>query len=221
MGKFPLYINEDGSIGKKIDLGNGGYIQVNDATMVGSMIAITNQFNNVCAEFHNKLMSMGVKAYRCNDGWVDRIACEMSVFAHEKDKGYYWYGEVGVGDKVFIGNAHDGGRFAEVLSVKHYVHTQEIRYKPLQEVLDGKDRKYITKNNAPKISFWDRLQGKERPRLVTDIYEQWPIPERCCATCCCFDTRHRLCDRGYRVGDCFKTTDCEKYNEPCIQELPI
>lgn len=178
MGKFPLYINEDGSIGKKIDLGNGGYIQVNDATMVGSMIAITNKFNYVCAEFHDKLMSMGVKAYRCNDGWVDRKRCVAIIDPHERTKGYYWFGNAEIGDKIFIGNSHDGGRMAEVIKVKEWASgALAFYYKPLEEVIDGADSSFITKNNAPKYTFWDKIKGRKKPFLKTDIYEVWPIPK--------------------------------------------
>lgn len=214
-GSFPLFYNEDGSIGKRFDLGHGGYIQVNDATMVADMANIHKSFNDVCEEFHNRLMSMGVKAYRCNDGWVDRVACKMTLFVDECTKGYYWYGHVEVGDKVFIGNSHDGGRFAEVLSVKESVlgSSLDIFYKPLQEVLDGKDRKYITEHNAPKYTFLDWLSGKARPSLVTDIYERYPIPERCCARCVFFDTECKFCYKGCRVEDCFEPTDCEWYGE--------
>lgn len=168
---FPLYINKDGSIGKRVDLGNGGYMQINDATMVKPLLAAERKFREQCNEFHEKLLSMGVKTYRCNDGWVDRKNCIMTIFLSEHDKGYYYYGGVKVGDKIFIGNAHDGGRFAEVTKVEEGFASLDVSYKPLEETLDGFRCKYITINNAPKLSFWDRLLGKEQPYLSTDIYE--------------------------------------------------
>ena len=213
--RFPLYINEDGTIGKKIaDLGNGGYIKVNDARLVDTMIDINNKFNNECEEFHNKLMSLGVKAYRCNDGWVDRKRCVAIIDPSERTKGYYWFGKAEIGDKIFIGNSHDGGRMAEVLKVKEWVmDALAFYYKPLEEVIDGINSPFITKNNAPKYTFWDKINGKKKPYLKTDIYEMYPIPQHCCVMCKRYNSERNFCFKGCMVEDCFEPTDCEWYGE--------
>ena len=221
---FPLYVNDDGTIGKKVaDLGNGGYIKVNDARMVGTMISVTNKFNMVCEEFHEKLISFGVKAYRCNDGWVDRRRCIATIRPSERTKGYYWYGLAEVGDKIFIGNAHDGGRMAEVLKVEDGYGYGSIKYhyKPLEMVIDGANSAFVTKNNAPKYTLWDRIRGKEKPYLKTDIYEVWTIPERCCVRCRNFDSECNFCYRSYKIDNCF-TYCCHHFNIPrkkSLQEL--
>lgn len=212
--RFPLYINEDGTIGKKIDLGNGGSIVVNDSNLVGTMMSITNKFNRTCSEFHDKLMALGVKAYRCNDGWVDRKRCIAIIDPHERKKGYYWFGDAHVGDKIFIGNSHNGGRMAEVVKVKEWVMgALAFYYKPLEEVIDGADSPFITKNNAPKYTFWDKINGRKKPYLKTDIYEVYPIPKHCCVMCERYDSECDFCYKGCRVKDCFEPTDCEWYDE--------
>lgn len=64
--------------------------------------------------FHDKLLSMGVRAYRSNDGWVDREN-HIITFFRECTLGYYFgMNELNVGDKIFIGDEADGGQFAIV-----------------------------------------------------------------------------------------------------------
>ena len=61
---------------------------------------------------------MGVKAYRCNDGWVDRDRHIITFFEDEVKKGYYM-GNMNLkeGDKIFIGNESSGGQFALIDNV--------------------------------------------------------------------------------------------------------
>lgn len=76
-----------------------------------------SEFNDDCEVFHQYMMDEGVKAYRCNDGWVDRENNIATFHDTERDPGYYWYGEANVGDKIFIGNAHDFGYYAIVTEI--------------------------------------------------------------------------------------------------------
>lgn len=96
----------------------GGTIIVNNPSMVDEVAEGLHKFNMECLEFHQKLMSLGVKAYRCNDGWVDRHHHNVTFFSSEKEHGYYW-GNMNLqsGDMIFIGNAHSGGHFATIENV--------------------------------------------------------------------------------------------------------
>ena len=74
--RFEQYINSDGTVGKKIPIGNhGAYIKINDAALVSSFMENHIKQEKANEEFHQKLMSLGVRSYRCNDGWVDREKC--------------------------------------------------------------------------------------------------------------------------------------------------
>ena len=93
----------------------GGSMVINDPTMIGGVAQAINMFNMECLEFHQQLMALGVKAYRCNDGWVDRKQHNVTFFSHEKEHGYYWADmHLLPGDFIFIGNAHEGGYFATI-----------------------------------------------------------------------------------------------------------
>lgn len=96
----------------------GGTIIVNNPSMVDEVAQGIQKFNMECLEFHQKLMSLGVKAYRCNDGWVDRHHHNVTFFSSEKEHGYYW-GNMNLqsGDMIFIGNAYNGGHFATIENV--------------------------------------------------------------------------------------------------------
>lgn len=185
---------------------DGSVWQVNDASRIGEFERIHRDFNDECNDFHELLMNSGVKAYRCNDGWVDRKRCTAKFFSNEAVKGYYWGNmHLIAGDLIFIGNAHDGGRFAVVIKAETmWGNAIECHYYPLAFTLDGKNRKYITKNNAPKLSWWDKhIRKVKEPHLQTDIYEVWPIPEHSCLKC------HRLCDGGNDAIYCNRN-DCWK-----------
>ena len=91
----------------------GCSIIVNDPSLVDSTSKLLCNFDERCRLFHQKLLSMGVKAYRCNDGWVDRDRHIITFFEDEVKKGYYM-GNMNLkeGDKIFIGNESSGGQFA-------------------------------------------------------------------------------------------------------------
>lgn len=95
----------------------GGTLTVNkgDAGKIAEILQKRAIADNA---FHDKLMSLGVKAYRSDDGWIDRNNCEVTFLKSDTTKGWYW-GDLNmdVEDKIFIGNASDGGRFAEITFV--------------------------------------------------------------------------------------------------------
>ena len=174
--RFRQYINEDGSVGKVYNLSNGATVKVNDADFVPIFEAHQAQWNKQHREFHKKMMSMGVKAYRYNDGWVDRKKCIVTFFSDEQDEGAYWGNmSLELGDKIFIGDLFDGGRFAIITAVFKQYPGQRSRYygyKPLDEVLDGeglfgKPSKFLTALTYHP-SIWQRWFGKQ-PYLKSDI----------------------------------------------------
>lgn len=173
--RFPLYENPDGSIGKIIPIGNnGGYIKINDASLVDSFLENHRKQKEMDYAFHNKLLQMGVKAYRANDGHVDRDNHKVTFFLSEKEPGWYWFGACNEGDKIFIGDRNAGGRFAivtEVLKSKVYSWI-ECTYKPLAETLNGinfngEEIPYLTPLTY-KPTFWEKL-FKSAPKLRSDI----------------------------------------------------
>ena len=86
--------------------------------ILDSILESERRFNSECDAFHDRMMSMGVKAYRSNDGWVDRVNHNLRFFAEERTKGYYWGNlHLQKGDKIYIGDAHDEGKFAIIESV--------------------------------------------------------------------------------------------------------
>lgn len=110
---------------------------VNDPKEVQGLVACLNKFDNECEAFHRKLMSENVKAYRCNDGWVDRKNYIVTFHSDDKTYGYYWGNlDLKIGDKIFIGDVHDSGKFAiieEVVSCDKNWGTGKYRYKLIEE----------------------------------------------------------------------------------------
>lgn len=94
-------------------------ITINNPVMAGPVVnALASFFEQACS-FHESLMRQGVKAYRCNDGWVDRENHTITFFERERDEGYYWSDlDLQPGDLIYIGCASDPkGSFAEIVSV--------------------------------------------------------------------------------------------------------
>jgi len=172
--RFPLYENPDGSIGKIIPIGKrGGYVKINDASLVSSFLESERKWNEQNEAFHHKLLGLNVKAYRCNDGWVDREKCRVTFFKDDDEIGWYWHTGCKVDDKIFIGNRCDGGRFAIITDIKYspgmsYIYT----FKPLPDTLDGETlngevRPYLTALTYHP-TFWERI-FKPVPELSSDI----------------------------------------------------
>ena len=100
-------------MGTKLDFPGGGHIIVNNPAMLPGVALSILDFNQRSNQFHCQLMEFGVKAYRCNDGWVDRVNHIVTFFAFERERGWYW-GNINLakGDKIFLGTPDDGGQFA-------------------------------------------------------------------------------------------------------------
>lgn len=139
-------------MGTKLDFPGGGYIIVNNPNEVPGMIKTIQDFKHKSEQFHHRLMEMGVKAYRCNDGWVDRERHIVTFFDHERDCGWYW-GNMNLtkGDKIFLGNSSDGGQFAIVDGVAE-VGCYCIRY--YYHLID----EYIDYNPPKPKSKWLRIR---------------------------------------------------------------
>lgn len=144
-------------IKEKIDIPGGGFIEIHDSRLLPTFIENEKKRRNEMEEFHNKIMGMGVKAYRCNDGWVNRDDHNVTFFSDDKEEGYYWGNkDLEVGDTIFIGNMNDGGRFAKIIKCdKLWVSydgnwTRTYGYEPLDETLNGNDRPYITEKTLTK-----------------------------------------------------------------------
>ena len=97
---------------------NGGVTIVHDMSVLGDILEADRKFYAECDVFHDRMMALGVKAYRCNDGWVDRKNHNLTFFNNERTKGYYWGNlHLEKGDKIFIGNAHSEGKFALIENI--------------------------------------------------------------------------------------------------------
>ena len=102
-------------MGTKLDFPGGGHIIVNNPAMLPGVALSILDFNQRSDQFHSQLMELGVKAYRCNDGWIDRENHIVTFFATERKRGWYWGNmNLNTGDKIFLGNASDGGQFAVI-----------------------------------------------------------------------------------------------------------
>ena len=109
---------------------------VHDLSVLDDIIRADRKFYAECDAFHAKMMELSVKAYRCNDGWVNREHNIVTFHPDDKTPGYYWGNRnLKSGDKIFLGNAGDGGVFAyidymmEITSYcvrYHYILSDEI-----------------------------------------------------------------------------------------------
>lgn len=139
-------------MGTKLDFPGGGYIIVNDPDEVPGMIKTIQDFNRNSEQFHNRLMEAGVKAYRCNDGWVDRVKHIVTFFDDERNRGWYWGNMyLNKGDKIFLENPSDGGQFAIIDGVATQGwHCVSYHYHLIDEYIS-------TKPPKPK-SKWQRVR---------------------------------------------------------------
>ena len=150
--KFNQYINEDGTVGKVYHLGNGATIKINNADFIPAFEEVERKFREKSFAFHTKLMSMGAKAYRVNDGWVDRKRCKVTFFDSNKTYGFYWCNRnLHKGDLIFIGTERNGGRFASIVDkVDEWKGSVTYTYTPTETIIDGEYSLYKTKNNLTK-----------------------------------------------------------------------
>lgn len=94
---------------------NGGVTIVHDLSVLDDILRADRKFNAESDAFHAKMMALGVKAYRCNDGWVNREHNIVTFHPDDRTPGYYWGNrQLKCGDKIFLGDAGDGGKFAYI-----------------------------------------------------------------------------------------------------------
>lgn len=139
----------------KVDSLFGGYWLVDNEMQANEIINGEKRDYEKYCSFHDKLMSMGVKSYRCNDGHVDRENHIITFFDFEKWEGWYWCDTtLKEGDKIFIGNAADGGQFAVVDKMvwQSIGHWSEWHYILLDEFYPEK------KTSKKKISIFQRIK---------------------------------------------------------------
>lgn len=131
----------------EINRPDGSSIIIHDHDKAPGIMGCLRKFDEECYAFHEILMSQDVKAYRCNDGWVDRENHNITFFSNDRQYGYYW-GNLNLknGDKIFIGNAHSYGKYAIIESVvSHGYHSSKYHYKLIEEPKREK-RKWSIKN---------------------------------------------------------------------------
>lgn len=117
-------------------------ITINNPKLIVPTIDALAAFFEAGFKFHETMMQQGVKAYRANDGWVDRENHEITFFRNERrDEGYCWSSlDLQPGDLIHIGCASDThGMFAKVTGVIHrYDLEAKYKYKLMQdETLDS------------------------------------------------------------------------------------
>lgn len=173
-----MSIPDEYLIKEKFGIPGGGSIEIHDSRFLPTFLEIDAKMKREMKEFHNKLMEMNVKAYRCNDGWVDRKNRKVTFFCNEQDEGYYFgRNDLEVGDLIFIGNMYSGGRLAKITRCETlWEHndgwSREYRYEPLDETLDGIDNPYITENTLTRKQKLLRFFGLfDENKIQTDIFE--------------------------------------------------
>ena len=165
-------------IKEKFNMPGGGYIEVHDSRLLPVFLKMNDRFWNTAREFHKKLLDMGVKAYRCNDGWVDRGTLVIHFFSDDNEVGFYWngLGNLDVGDLIFIGSQDTGGRFARIVDKeRRFNHcdgswSQAYHYVPLVETLDGEYGPYTTELNLNwRQKVLQKFGMLDESRIKTDI----------------------------------------------------
>lgn len=157
--RFPVWYNSDGSIGKRI-----WNFKVNNADLIPFMERVQRDFEENNNLFHLKLMSMGVKAYHCNDGWVNRERHRITfIYDMCKTPWFYWYDEdepLEVGDIILLWNSGDGGRFARITEKIDLCNDSgTFGYELLDGTIDGSDWEY--RDEYSEI-IEQRKRGKRR-----------------------------------------------------------
>lgn len=161
----------------KVDIKlDGGAVCRCDAELAPSIISVQERIRTDAEIFHKKLLSLGVKAYRVNDGWVDRKKRIVTLFNDEHDYGYYYRGEqnINVGDLIAIGTVYSGAMIVKV--VEKCVSPSwciELRYgEEVLSVVDGvKDGKDLVSEYHPTT------QSKLMSKLGLAKHHRYPIYE--------------------------------------------
>jgi hypothetical protein len=173
-----MSIPDEYLIKEKFDIPGGESVEIHDSRFLPTFLEINAKMKMEMEEFHNKLMEMNVKAYRCNDGWVDRKNRKVTFFCNEHDKGYYWGNkDLKVGDLIFIGNMHSGGRLARITRrEKLWEHnngwSMEYGYEPLGVTVAGIERPYNTEKTLTRKQKILKFIGLfDENKIQTDIFE--------------------------------------------------
>ena len=172
-----MSIPDEYLIKEKFDIPGGGSVEVHDSRFLPTFLEINAKMKRETEEFHNKLMSLNVKAYRCNDGWVDRENKKVIFFSDEHEKGYYWGNkDLEVGDIIFIGNVNDGGRLAKITKCENLWESykgewsRKYWYEPLGVTVAGIERPYITEKTLTRKQKILRFLGLfDEKQLRTEI----------------------------------------------------
>ena len=81
-------------------------------------------------EFHQRLLSLGVTAYRYNDGWNDRKKNIVTFFPNDRQEGAYWYSTDGIRRRIAIGGFEFGAKVYDVVSIDEYAGIIKVKYAP-------------------------------------------------------------------------------------------
>ncbi len=112
---------------------------------------------------------MGVTAYTCNDGCVDRENHIVTFFADEREPGYYWGNRnLKNGDKIFLRGMDDSGQFALVDSMVE-IGSYSVRYHYIltDEFLDKDGIFHDSLTTPPKMSH------KKFRKIINRITERF------------------------------------------------
>lgn len=143
----------------EFNLNDGAKIIVNDPSLVAGIVQVLKESADRDAAFHQKLMSLGVKAYRCNDGWVDRKNHVVTFFQGERTRGWYWGNlHLKVGDLAFLGNVCNDGYFIRINGiVKQDYSSASYHYNIVDLPIKNEDKVMKAKLKA----VWRILRAKE------------------------------------------------------------
>lgn len=170
------------------NLRDGAKIVVNNPSMVDGIAKMLKESAERDYAFHQKLLSLGVKAYRCNDGWVDRQKHIVTFFSDDKTPGWYWGNtQLQKGDLAFLGNVSNGGYFIRIgeavsqgiaYAKYHYSiiefpnpkdkNIMKAKLKAIWRIIRAKEWFYITKRDERNYHYdWDFMATM--PKKATSI----------------------------------------------------
>lgn len=124
-------------------------------------------------------MSLGVKSYRCNDGWVDR-ADRVMIQRKECDWeiGFYFYGtsDIKEGDLVAIGNVRDGAMVVKAIECRDFDgYSIGIRYsEEVMFVVNGiyEGEEVESKYKPPYPIYEDESNSTAEPH-IRSLMKRW------------------------------------------------
>lgn len=138
----------------------GGIMIDQTLSLMGINKKPKKQIKNELDAFHEAMRLMEVRAYRYDDGLVDRINHEITFSVRDRYKGCY-YGNLFLlrGDKIFIGNRHDGGKYAVIEKiVKCGFLSTTYHYSLIEEQPRKKDRWFNRFVKTLKYLIWESVK---------------------------------------------------------------